>query len=207
MCLNIYESVWYVNVHIPKQKKDESMENESTLDIVMAAMKKRLGVKKIKAETPLSPEDVEAFLRDEGILVIKSSVQHIVTVGVLARYVELVVQQAELVDRVKKDLANVFDEKYATVVCRMDLSCIVDILKTVPDGFAQQQLSLQYYLTEDDEIGYKLPGSVWSWNISRATLANIVANTQFSTPKLLGLSVPVKKKKGLFSKLFKHKGE
>ena len=144
------------------------------------------------------------LLESEGLPVYSDFKDSLTTPWSIAKYIQLSIEEKDLIERVKKDLKDIPSNIDMSFIKR--LSCNIQFSKQYVEGAKHQILIIKYYLDEDDNIQYKLTnnGNNFCWDITKSQFLALLANEGFISEKLKETSL-TPKKKSLFKRIFKGK--
>ena len=157
---------------------------EKILELVKQELANKLHKKSIKDYDKIDVEIAIDLLESEGLPVYSDLKDNLTTPWSVAKYIQLSLEEKDLIERVEKDLKDIIPNNIETAYLKK-FSCIVQLSKTFVEGEKQQVLSLKYYLDEDDKIQYKIisNNSLWGWDISKHQLVALLKNEGFLPEK------------------------
>lgn len=152
----------------------------------------------------LSSEQVEEFLNNENIYIIKDNVNQIKSIWALAKYLCLIEQFDELLTLVTKDLNELLgDINTIKIHINKDFSRTITLFNINTN----QYLDIKYSIDQDEKIYYKLNFGKWGWDISKAQLKALCKNIGFQPENFINTSLEpiIKQKSSWFKRIFKRK--
>jgi len=150
------------------------------MEEILKLVKKELETKLIKENiNDYDSIDVETavdLLESEGLPVYTDFRDKLVTPWAIAKYIQLSLEEKELMEKVKKDLAEFIPENM-DVAFMKKFTCVVQLSKKFVEGEKQQAISLKYFIDPDENIQYKIAStSTWGWDISKRQLKGLLQN-------------------------------
>lgn len=152
------------------------MELNEVLSLVKKELEAKLNKKNIKDYDTVDIETAVDLLESEGLPVYSDFRDKLVSPWAIAKYIQLSLEEKELIEKVKKDLVE-FVPDFIDIAFMKKFSCIVQLSRKFVEGEKQQAISLKYFLDDDDNIQYKITStSTWCWDISKRQLIALLKN-------------------------------
>lgn len=149
---------------------------EQILELVKNELKTILNKKAIKDYDNIDIETAINLLRNEGLPVYSEFKDKLNTPWAIAKYIELSIEEKDLIEKVKKDL-EIFIPNTIDIAFMRKFSCIVQLSKKFVEGEKQQAITLKYVVDDDDNVQYKIAStSTWCWDISKRQLKALLQN-------------------------------
>lgn len=166
---------------------------EQILELVKQELANKLNKKSIKDYDQIDIDTAVDLLESEGLPVYSDLKNSLTTPWSVAKYIQLSLEEKELLERVEKDLRESIPANIETAYLKK-FSCIVQLSKTFVEGEKQQVLCLKYFLDEDDKIQYKIVSNntIWGWDISKKQLIALLKNEGFLQEKFDSKKVSIK---------------
>lgn len=154
------------------------------LDAVKKELKIRLD-KEVSDYDEISSETAISIIEDEGLPVYTDFKDKLISAWAIARYIQLSLEEKELIELVKKDLSKIIPENVSIAFIKK-FSCEVQLTKDFVEGEKKQALTLKYFLDKDDEVQYKISSGIWGWDISKIQIQALLNNKSFVMEKFDG---------------------
>ena len=176
------------------------------MEEILKLVKKELETKLIKENIDdYDQVDIETavnLLESEGLPVYTDFKDKLTTPWAIAKYIQLSLEEKELIEKVKKDLEELIPNTI-DIAFMKKFSCIVQLSKKFIEGEKQQAISLKFFLDEDENIQYKIAStSTWCWDISKRQLKGLLQN-EIIFPESNKNDWKIEKKKSLFRRIFR----
>lgn len=124
----------------------------------------------------IEPKLAKVILENEGLPVYKDLEANLTTPWAVARYIQLSIEEKEFTEKVVKDLSTVLPDNIDILPVK-GFTSTVQLTKQFVEGEKKQNLTVKYYMI-DDEFYYSIVGtSPYGWDISKRQLASLLSNT------------------------------
>lgn len=171
-------------------------DSKKVLDLVKKELSAKLN-KELDDYDEIPAEIVEELLAEEGLFIYSEYKDKLKSPWAVARYMVLCTEEKELIERVKADLKDIIPDTVEEFFVKR-LTCNIQFSKKFIEGTKKQNLTITYFLDEDDVLQYKIAsGSFAGWDISKAQLKALLENKGIIPEKF----TEVKTKKSWFNKL------
>lgn len=156
---------------------------QDILEAVKNELKVKLNKDQIDDYDEISIDTAVDVLEAEGLPVYSDFRANLTTPWAIARYIQLSLEEKQLVEKVEADLKKFIPENIEIAFLKK-FSCVVHLSKTFVEGEKRQTLAVKYTLDEDEGIHYKLTtNGAWCWDITKAQLSALLKN-EIVTPEL-----------------------
>jgi uncharacterized protein YuzB (UPF0349 family) len=153
----------------------------SSIKDIIEQLKKKHNIDNLNYDSFVKQEICEEYLYNIGYDNIYSNVKNGLTSPyAVAKYIQLVAQEDELISRLNEYLDSFLDKDLITWTMNRNLSSTVTFSKYSDDG-VNKSILVKYFIDENDKFKFKIDAGPWGWDITKDNLKALLEEKTIKT--------------------------